>query len=94
MELHAFFTNKAYLDSALIIDHELSGITTEMLDWWFENLSPERYPMWHPRDHVSFKWIIAPRKGRLGAVHEVEEYIGEEIATLRIRGEDPTGIPA
>jgi len=94
MEIHEFFTDKRYLEHALIIDHELHGVTPEMLDWWFENLSPERYPMWHPRDHISFKWIVEPKKGRLGAVHEVEEYIGGKIATLRIRGEDPKDIPA
>lgn len=31
--------------------------TGDMIDWWFSWLSnSEQYKLWHPRDHVSFRW--------------------------------------
>ncbi|MFX0049437.1 MAG: DAPG hydrolase family protein, partial [Candidatus Hermodarchaeota archaeon] len=40
----------------LVVDHELPGVTPEMIDWWWDNIdSSERYKLWHPDDHKSFE---------------------------------------
>jgi hypothetical protein len=76
----------------LVIDHELPGITPDMLDWWWDNInSLERYRDWHPRSHLAFKW---ERKSdeHVGTIHEVTEKIGVLPSTLRIRWEDPDSV--
>lgn len=85
-------------DSArLVLDHELQGVTAEMIDWWWDNMGPiEHYRQWHPEDHLSFEWEISPAEnGHIGAIQEVKEYIGGHLEKLRIRWEDPrsTRIP-
>ncbi|MFX1306436.1 MAG: DAPG hydrolase family protein, partial [Promethearchaeota archaeon] len=36
----------------LIVVHELSGVTPEMIDWWWDHIdNSERYRLWHPKDH-------------------------------------------
>jgi hypothetical protein len=78
----------------LVIDHELKGVTPEMLDWWWGHIgTTERYKLWHPKDHKSFKWEISPKKGHVGAIHRVEEEVGGISLTLRIRWEDPSSVP-
>ncbi len=78
----------------LVVDHELQGVTPEMLDWWWNHINTtERYILWHPKDHKSFKWEVPPKKGHVGAVHLVLEEIGGNPATLRIRTEDPSSVP-
>jgi hypothetical protein len=36
----------------VVIDHELHGITIEMIAWWGANIE-KGYPLWHPEDHIS-----------------------------------------
>ncbi|MFX1292993.1 MAG: DAPG hydrolase family protein [Promethearchaeota archaeon] len=77
----------------LVIDHTLSGVTPEMIDWWWDNIdTTERYKLWHPDDHQFFQWEISPIKGHIGAIHRVVENIGIST-TLRIRWEDPSTSP-
>jgi hypothetical protein len=80
----------------LVVDHELPGVTPEMLAWWWWNMVDSRfYQLWHPKDHISIEWEVPPTKGRLiGAIRSVEERIGEFPARkLRIRIEDPASSP-
>jgi hypothetical protein len=78
----------------LVVDHELRGVTPEMIDWWWGHIdTTERYKLWHPKDHKSFKWEVSPKKGHVGVIHRVEEEIGGTPTTLRIRQEDPSSIP-
>ena len=76
----------------LVVDHELMGVTPEMIDWWWDNISKERYKLWHPEDHLFFEWEKTPENGHVGAVHRVIETV--KVPTmLRIRWEDPTSHP-
>jgi hypothetical protein len=78
----------------LVVDHELRGVTPKMLDWWWAHIgTTERYKLWHPKDHKSFKWEVSPKKGDVGAIHLVLEVIGGTPTTLRIRQEDPSSVP-
>ena len=77
----------------LIVDHELTGVTPEMIDWWWDHIdSTERYKLWHPKDHKSFVWDVSPKNGHVGAIQTVIETI--KLPTLlRIRWEDIKSIP-
>ena len=77
----------------LVVDHELPGVTPEMIDWWWDNIdTTERYNLWHPKDHHDFEWEVSPKNGHIGAIHRVVEDIGIST-TLRIRWEDPSTSP-
>ncbi|MFX1363734.1 MAG: DAPG hydrolase family protein [Promethearchaeota archaeon] len=87
-------TNKETVD--LIIEQELSGVSPEMIDWWWDHIdNSERYKLWHPKDHKSFEWEISPEniKGHVGAIQRVVETIEGRPTTLRIRWENPDSIP-
>ncbi len=80
----------------LINDHELPGVTLEMLDWWWKNMvDPEYYKLWHPEDHISIEWEVPPsRKDNVGAIHVAEERIGVIPAKkLRIKVVEPSTSP-
>lgn len=71
----------------LVVDHELRGVTPEMIDWWWVHIeTTERYKLWHPKDHKSFKL-------EAGATHTATEDIGGTPTTLRIRPENPSSVP-
>ena len=77
----------------LIVDHELTGVTPEMLDWWWDNIyNTERYRLWHPQSHIAFRWEHKSDE-HVGMVQEVTEKIGVFPTTLRIRWEDPSLVP-
>ena len=77
----------------LVVDHELPGVTPEMIDWWWDNIdSSDRYKLWHPDDHKSFEWEVSPKKGHVGAIQRIVENIGLPTM-LRIRWEDPSESP-
>jgi len=70
----------------IVIDHELPGVTPEMLDWWWMNMgSTENYCLWHPRDHISARWEVSPGTDPLGPIQVACEKIGGIPITLRIR---------
>lgn len=82
-----------YID--VVVEHELEGVTPEMIDWWWDNINEERYALWHPKDHKGFTWEVHPKeKGHFGAIHVAVESIGEagEFA-FRIRWEEPGNVP-
>jgi hypothetical protein len=80
----------------LVVEHKISGVTPEMIDWWWDHIdNTERYKLWHPKDHVSFKWEVPPSKhGHVGAIQVAVEKVGETPPIkLRIRWEDPRSVP-
>ncbi len=77
----------------LVVEHELHGVTPEMIDWWWDNIdTTERYKLWHPEDHKSFEWEVSPKEGHVGAIQNIVENIGFPTM-LRIRWEDPSQSP-
>jgi len=91
MERIARKSGSATID--LIVDHELTGVTPEMIDWWWDNIdNTERYKLWHPKDHKSFIWENPPINGHVGTVQNVIETV-KFPTLLRIRWEDINSIP-
>jgi len=77
----------------LVVDHEIYGVTPEMIDWWWDNIDiTERYKLWHPGDHKSFEWEVSPKEGHVGAIQRIVENIGLPTM-LRIRWEEPSHSP-
>jgi hypothetical protein len=77
----------------IIANHEIHGVTPEMIDWWWDHMGPtERYKLWHPTDHVSFEWLVSPAtNGHVGAIQRIEEFLNGIPATpltIDIRWED------
>lgn len=76
----------------LSIDHDVvHGVTPEMIAWWFSNLEGDvsvegvrypRYRVWHPRDHLSFRYRRRPPANGVldarGAVFEIHEVLGRD----------------
>jgi DAPG hydrolase PhiG domain len=74
----------------LVVEHHLHGVSPEQITWWWGHIdTTERYRRWHPQDHLSFAWEVAPRESHIGTVQVVREGIGLLPATLRIRFDDP-----
>ena len=80
---------------ALVMEHELPGVTPEMIDWWWDNMDNESYKKWQPEEHFALAWQIPPSKfGHAGAIHMACEKISELPAEiLRIRWEEPGAAP-
>jgi hypothetical protein len=78
----------------LVIDHELSGVTPEMIDaWWAIMSDTERYKLWHPKDHIWAKVEVKEEGGNTVIIQHVLEKIGGMPSLLRLRMEDPDTIP-
>jgi hypothetical protein len=57
----------------VVHDHEIHGVTPDMIDWWWINMD-KGYPLWHPEDHKSFVWEVPPEPGTvLGGIAKVEQ---------------------
>ena len=80
---------------ALVVEHELRGVTPEMIDWWWDNMDNDTYILWHPQDHIALEWQIPPEKvGHAGAIHMACERISDVSAhILRIRWEERESAP-
>jgi Protein of unknown function with HXXEE motif/DAPG hydrolase PhiG domain len=77
----------------LVIEHELPGVTPEMIDaWWTLMGDTERYKLWHPRDHVWARLEVEEKGGETVIVHHVIEKIGGLPSELRLRMENPDTI--
>jgi len=79
----------------LEVDHELRGVTPEMIDWWWDHMDNNSYRLWHPEDHIALEWQIPPgRVGHVGAIHMACERISDVAAQiLRIRWEAAASAP-
>jgi hypothetical protein len=93
----------------LTIDHApLTGITPEMLLWWFRNIGGDmpyadgvypRYLVWHPLDHIAWELDRAAPDGQIGegARFHIVETFGQDPTMLidsidRVEKLDATGI--
>ncbi len=78
-----------------ISEHELPGVTPDMMDWWFDNMD-KGYFLWHPNDHKSFEWAVPPGKvGHVGAILTPGQgRPGGPITKGRSRREDVSFVPA
>ncbi len=69
------------------------GVTPEMIVWWFHNVEGDvafegvpvaKYRLWHPRDHVSFRYVRRAPDGGAGpgSVYHIVEAFGRNPAYL------------
>jgi len=80
----------------VVVEHELKGVTPEMIDWWWDHIdNTERYRLWHRDDHFLFEWEVPPSKhGHIGAIQIVVEKFGDTPPLkMRICWDDPTLMP-
>jgi hypothetical protein len=70
----------------------MPGCKGRMIDFWFGFLrTTEHYKWWHPTDHVWCEWVGERGTGQyVGGTHNVHEYIGGELAKLRIHFRPPS----
>jgi hypothetical protein len=71
----------------------MPNVSAAMIDWWFGFIhTTDQYLLWHPRDHIFSDWE-GPRDNKsqyIGGHHLVHEYIGGEMAKLKISFKDPS----
>jgi len=62
-------------------------VKADMVRWWFSDFlqTTEHYNWWHPKDHVWMDWENKMPGENTGSSHLVHEYIGGELAKLRIQ---------
>jgi DAPG hydrolase PhiG domain len=74
----------------IVIDHELLGVTPEMIDMWWGIMSDtERYKLWHPKDHIWAKLEVKEEGGETIITQHVLEKIGGMPSLLHMRPVDP-----
>ncbi|MBN1363747.1 MAG: hypothetical protein JW976_02985 [Syntrophaceae bacterium] len=77
----------------LVVTHEISGVTPEMIDaWWFLMSDTEIYKLWHPGDHFWARLETKEEDGKTTFTQHVLENIGGIPTLLHIRVEDPNMI--
>ncbi len=87
------WTARSGRTQTVVIDHELRGVAPDMITWWWDNIdTTERYKLWHPKDHISFEWVVPPKDGHVGAIQKVRERVAGISFTFLIRWEDPESI--
>jgi hypothetical protein len=96
--INGFVTNFVVMISRsktkdLVINHEIPGVTPEMIDtWWLIMSDTETYRLWHPKDHFWAKLEIKDEAGKTTATQHVLENIGGMPSLLHLRLEDPKTI--
>jgi len=72
----------------------MPNVTPEMVRWWFADYmqTSEHYKRWHPTAHLWMDWENKTPGEYVGASHLVHEYIGEDLAKLRIQFVPPEQI--
>jgi hypothetical protein len=67
-------------------------VKADMVRWWFSDFlqTTEHYNWWHPKDHVWMDWENKMPGENTGSSHLVHEYIGGELAKLRIQFVNPS----
>jgi len=83
--------NGVYEVSALT---KMTGVKAEMVRWWFADYmqTTAHYKRWHPTAHIWMDWENKAPGEYIGASHLVHEYIGEDLAKLRIQFVPPEDI--
>jgi len=72
----------------------MPGVTPQMIQWWFADYmqTTEHYKRWHPAAHIRMDWENKVPGEYVGASHLVHEYIGKDLAKLRIQFVPPEAI--
>lgn len=56
-------------DDAMNLEWELTGVTAEMVDWFWSNMEKCNL-LWHPAQHEPLQWAKAPIHGNpVGSIH-------------------------
>src|SRR4030042_1612715 len=77
----------------LVIDHELPGVTPEMIDtWWVIMSDTDNYKLWHPKDHIWARLEVKEEGGNTIMTQPDLEKIGVMPSLLSLRMEDPNTI--
>lgn len=65
----------------------MPDVKAHMVRWWFADFlaTTEHYGWWHPEAHVWMAWENKQPGKIVGASHLVHEYIGADLAKLRIQ---------
>lgn len=65
----------------------MPGVSAEMVGWWFGTYlqTTEHYKRWFPGAHIWMDWENKTPGEYIGASNLVHEYIGEDLAKLRIQ---------
>ncbi len=75
----------------LVIEHELLGVTPEMIDaWWAIMSDTDNYKLWHPKDHVWARLEVKEEGGETIITQHVLEKIGGMPSLLHMRPVDPS----
>lgn len=75
-ELAPAFVEKGFILGAWS-QHFLSGVTAEMMDWWWANME-KGYYLWAPGAHKRFSWVRSPAQvGFLNSAHCISEAMVE-----------------
>jgi hypothetical protein len=74
------------------IHTEMPAVAPHMWHWWFgwHGSSSDRYKLWHPKAHVSARWLDGhPFESYIGRTSIIEEYIGQKLEKAAITFKDP-----
>jgi hypothetical protein len=87
-------TEPKALPGWLVVDHEIPGVTPDMIDWWWVNME-KGYPLWCPDEHKGFVWEVPPPVGgHIGAIQIAKESIDYgPVRDIRIAWLDPNSAP-
>ncbi|WNG82289.1 hypothetical protein C6A86_000805 [Mycobacterium sp. ITM-2016-00316] len=72
---------------------EMADVTPQMWSWWFgwHGSDSRRYKLWHPRAHVSARWLDGDTDVRyVGRTSLVREYLGSSYAKAAIQFVEPS----
>ena len=68
-----------------VLTHKIKIRTTPARIWnFFKEMDDKKYLLWHPQDHVSFKWV----KGKPmeeGSVARFEEYLHGKLHKMSVK---------
>jgi hypothetical protein len=74
-------------------EHDIPNVTPAMIDWWWDNME-KGYPLWHPTDHKSLTWEVAPADvGHVGAIQINQQRREGGFPKSRTRWEDVSACP-
>jgi hypothetical protein len=87
-------TDRTEAPTEVSAEHEIHGVTPEMIDWWWVNME-KGYPLWCPEEHKSLEWEVPPKTGdHVAAIQIVEESVGGgPIMKIRLSLQDPSSCP-
>lgn len=70
----------------IVAEANLKGVSPEMLDWWWDNITPQTFTQLHPTQNVSFEWLVAPGSPQhLGASPGARQQIRQVIGGYEVQ---------